>query len=142
MKDRIRQLRQQNHLTQAEFSVRIGKTPGFISLVENGRSGLADKTVLALPYVNSSMFGNSNRSRLPSCPAHPVGDTPSNLPVPAVPAEPAGSFAKEAALSRSDSKSNPGLKQKQLRQTTNIEACKGRSLARPITELTLDKKTE
>jgi len=29
------------------------------------------------------------------------------------------------ALSRSDSLSHPGLRQKQLRQTTNIEACKG-----------------
>ena len=28
------------------------------------------------------------------------------------------------ALSRSDSLLNPGLRQKQLRQTTNIEACK------------------
>ena len=31
---------------------------------------------------------------------------------------------KGVALSRSDSLSNPGLRQKQLRQTTNIEACK------------------
>ena len=31
---------------------------------------------------------------------------------------------KGAALSRSDSLSNPGLRQKQLRQTTNIETCK------------------
>ena len=35
---------------------------------------------------------------------------------------------KGAALSRSDSLSNPGFKTKQLRQKTNIEACKGESL--------------
>jgi len=37
---------------------------------------------------------------------------------------------KGVALSRSDSLSNPGLRQKQFRQMINNEACKGEALSR------------
>lgn len=45
MKERIRQLRKYFELSQAEFAKRINKTPGFISLLETGRSGVSAGTV-------------------------------------------------------------------------------------------------
>ena len=45
MQQRIKQLRKQLGLSQSQFALRINKTPGFISLVENGRSSISEATV-------------------------------------------------------------------------------------------------
>ena len=45
MKDRIKQLRSYFALSQEQFANRIHRTSGFISNVENGKSGLSDITI-------------------------------------------------------------------------------------------------
>ncbi|MDD6194859.1 MAG: helix-turn-helix transcriptional regulator [Lachnospiraceae bacterium] len=45
MKDRIRELREHYGLSQAQFAQRINRSPGFISLVETGRSNLSREVV-------------------------------------------------------------------------------------------------
>ena len=45
MNERIRELRKRIGLSQSQFALRINKTPGFISLVENGRSCFSDETI-------------------------------------------------------------------------------------------------
>lgn len=45
MKDRIREIREHYGLYQAQFAQRINKSPGFISLVETGRSNLSRAVV-------------------------------------------------------------------------------------------------
>lgn len=42
---RIKQIREHFGLSQAHFAQRINKSPGFISLVETGRSNVSDKTI-------------------------------------------------------------------------------------------------
>lgn len=48
MKERIKQLREYLGLSQAEFAKKINKTPGFISLIETGRSGLSAGTIVLI----------------------------------------------------------------------------------------------
>ena len=45
MKDRIKQIRAHQGLSQEDFAQAIGKTSGFISNVETGRSGISDETL-------------------------------------------------------------------------------------------------
>ena len=45
MKDRIRTIRKHFALTQEQFANKIHRTSGFISNVENGKSGLSDTTI-------------------------------------------------------------------------------------------------
>ena len=45
MKDRIRLIRKHFALTQEQFANKIHRTSGFISNVENGKSGLSDTTI-------------------------------------------------------------------------------------------------
>ena len=45
MKDRIKAIRTAENISQNEFARRIGVTPGFISNVETGRSGLSDDRI-------------------------------------------------------------------------------------------------
>lgn len=53
MQERIKQLRRYLGLSQEQFARKINKTPGLISLVETGRSGLSDESILEI----SSVFG-------------------------------------------------------------------------------------
>ena len=48
LKDRIKAIRVREHMTQYEFAKRINVTPGFISNVENGRSGFSDEKLQAI----------------------------------------------------------------------------------------------
>jgi transcriptional regulator with XRE-family HTH domain len=48
LKDRIKEIRVRDHITQNDFAKRINATPGFISNVENGRSGLSDEKIQAI----------------------------------------------------------------------------------------------
>ena len=48
MKDRIKQIREHFGLSQAHFAQRIHKSPGFISLVETGRSYVSDDTIKSI----------------------------------------------------------------------------------------------
>lgn len=43
--ERMRKLREYLGLSQAQFAYKIGKTPGMISLVETGRSGLSEESL-------------------------------------------------------------------------------------------------
>lgn len=45
MKDRIKQIREHFGLSQAHFAQRLHKSPGFISMVETGRSNVSDDTI-------------------------------------------------------------------------------------------------
>ena len=45
MKDRVRLIRKHFALTQEQFANKIHRTSGFISNVENGKSGLSDTTI-------------------------------------------------------------------------------------------------
>ena len=45
MKDRIKKIREHFGLSQVKFAQRINKSPGFISLVEAGRSNVSDETI-------------------------------------------------------------------------------------------------
>lgn len=45
LQDRIKQIRKHFGLSQANFAQRINKSPGFISLVETGRSNVSDDTI-------------------------------------------------------------------------------------------------
>ena len=45
LKDRIKQIREHFGLSQARFAQRINKSPGFIALVETGRSNVSDETI-------------------------------------------------------------------------------------------------
>ena len=45
MKDRIKRIREHFGLSQAQFAQRINRSPGFISLVEIGRSNVSDETI-------------------------------------------------------------------------------------------------
>ena len=47
MKDRIKAIREAEGISQNDFARRIGVTPGFISNVETGRSGLSEEKILA-----------------------------------------------------------------------------------------------
>lgn len=51
MKDRIKQIREHFGLSQAHFAQRIHKSPGFISLVESGRSDVSEETISAICSV-------------------------------------------------------------------------------------------
>lgn len=51
MEERIKKLRKILGLSQAQFAVRIGKTPGFISLVETGRSSMSEDTIQTVSEV-------------------------------------------------------------------------------------------
>lgn len=42
---RMKQLRHELGLSQAQFALKINKTPGFISLIETGRSGISEETI-------------------------------------------------------------------------------------------------
>ena len=48
LKDRIKAIRVREHMTQYEFAKKINATPGFISNVENGRSGFSDEKLQAI----------------------------------------------------------------------------------------------
>lgn len=48
MKDRIKQIRSHQGLTQEQFAQMIGKTSGFIANIETGRSGILDETVIRI----------------------------------------------------------------------------------------------
>lgn len=48
LQDRIKQIREHFGLSQAHFAQRINKTPGFISLVETGRSNVSDDTIKSI----------------------------------------------------------------------------------------------
>ena len=48
MKDRIKAIRKHFDLSQEQFGKRIGKTTGFISNVETGRSGLSESTISSI----------------------------------------------------------------------------------------------
>ena len=45
LKDRIKQIREHFGLSQVHFAQQINKSPGFISLVEAGRSNVSDETI-------------------------------------------------------------------------------------------------
>ena len=45
LKDRIREMREHFGLSQAQFAQRINKSPGFISLVETGRSNMSNEVI-------------------------------------------------------------------------------------------------
>ena len=45
LKDRIKQVREHFGLSQVHFAQQINKSPGFISLVETGRSNVSDETI-------------------------------------------------------------------------------------------------
>ena len=45
MKDRIKQVRQFNHLTQEVFASRIGITKSSVSLIESGKNNPSDQTI-------------------------------------------------------------------------------------------------
>ena len=45
LKDRIKQVREHFGLSQVHFAPQINKSPGFISLVETGRSNVSDETI-------------------------------------------------------------------------------------------------
>ena len=51
MKDRIKQIREHFGLSQAHFAQRIHKSPGFISLVESGRSDVSEETIATICSV-------------------------------------------------------------------------------------------
>ena len=48
MKDRVKAIRKHFDLSQEQFAKRIGKTTGFISNVETGRSGLSESTISSI----------------------------------------------------------------------------------------------
>lgn len=48
---RIKELRKRLGLSQAQFALKINKTPGFISLIETGRSGISENTVRDISNV-------------------------------------------------------------------------------------------
>ena len=45
LKDRVREIREHFGLSQAQFAQRINKSPGFISLVETGRSNMSEEVL-------------------------------------------------------------------------------------------------
>ena len=51
MKDRIKQIREHFGLSQAHFAQRIQKSPGFISLVETGKSDVFEETIATICSV-------------------------------------------------------------------------------------------
>lgn len=51
MKDRIKLIREHFGLSQAHFAQRIHRSPGFISLVESGRSDVSEATIAAICSV-------------------------------------------------------------------------------------------
>ena len=48
LQDRIKQIREHFGLSQAHFAQKINKSPGFISLVETGRSNVSDETIKSI----------------------------------------------------------------------------------------------
>ena len=48
LEDRIKQIREHFGLSQAHFAQKINKSPGFISLVETGRSNVSDDTIKSI----------------------------------------------------------------------------------------------
>ena len=48
MKDRVKAIRKHFDLSQEQSAKRIGKTTGFISNVETGRSGLSESTISSI----------------------------------------------------------------------------------------------
>ena len=48
LQDRIKQIREHFGLSQAHFAQKINKSPGFISLVETGRSNVSDDTIKSI----------------------------------------------------------------------------------------------
>ena len=58
LQDRIKQIREHFGLSQAHFAQRINKSPGFISLVETGRSNVSDETIetICSPYEKGVYF--------------------------------------------------------------------------------------
>lgn len=53
LQDRIKHIREHFGLSQAQFAQRINKSPGFISLVETGRSNVSDETIETICSVLS-----------------------------------------------------------------------------------------
>lgn len=51
LQDRIKQIREHFGLSQAHFAQRIHKLPGFISLVESGKSDVSEETIAAICSV-------------------------------------------------------------------------------------------
>lgn len=51
LQDRIKQIREHFGLSQAHFAQRIHKSPGFISLVESGRSDVSEETIATICSV-------------------------------------------------------------------------------------------
>lgn len=45
LKDRVREIRNYFGLSQAQFALRVNKSPGFISLVETGRSNMSGEVI-------------------------------------------------------------------------------------------------
>lgn len=61
LQDRIKQVREHFGLSQAHFAQKINKSPGFISLVETGRSNVSDntiKSICAAFSINESWLRN------------------------------------------------------------------------------------
>lgn len=61
LQDRIKQIREHFGLSQAHFAQKINKSPGFISLVETGRSNVSNntiKSICAAFSINESWLRN------------------------------------------------------------------------------------
>lgn len=61
LQDRIKQVREHFGLSQAHFAQKINKSPGFISLVETGRSNVSNntiKSICAAFSINESWLRN------------------------------------------------------------------------------------
>ena len=51
MKDRIRQIRKENELTQKEFAERLGVKQNTVASYEMGRIGISDSVVISTPFL-------------------------------------------------------------------------------------------
>ena len=63
MKDRFKLIRNHFSLSQVQFAQSISKSPGFISLVETGKSGVSEetiKTICSIYGVNESWLRNGS----------------------------------------------------------------------------------
>jgi transcriptional regulator with XRE-family HTH domain len=63
IQDRIKKIRKHFGLSQAQFSKAIGKTAVFISLAENGKSGVAPGTVRTICSVFAYVAGIEHLGR-------------------------------------------------------------------------------
>ena len=70
LQGRIKQIREHFGLSQAHFAQRINKSPGFISLVETGRSNASDDTIKSICSafsINESLLRNGEGEMTMPC---------------------------------------------------------------------------